>query len=500
MLLEKSLYKMGMFLSKYSMLRALGYNEDGYVLPETKKILSKFRMFALVLHDPKNHPEFDRKFREIFPRLDYLTGEKMLFFGLTNPPSDWVKANQGRDYFGIWEKEKLLDPANAYATNDDSLTAYSIANTLEIDYDDLPVLIISNDFQNRSFVVIKTCVQHIEKQLTEVGLFATDSPYEVVYLQTEKFKKVLKSIDLCGGEFTIKNLAQSLAKHLSDILAFAINNSNSLNSSEIAKHRKRVIQEISEGSKTGKDTSLILKNKTILHSFLSLLSDKFQEKNQLLFKEELNFELEPESDYNSSRNNKHLTIEKERLEKESSIILKGTEKIISNFEQEYGEKDIADYSPIIIGIGKIFEKEINFSVVHWIRKKLNIDLPEFFNKYEPGQQCIYIPSSVENQRSIDFNRGNAYKWMPPGMGESEHVVSDWFRKGNYIEFFDSATEQELISGWNKLRRIRNNAAHMDITDFNSYVSAVDEMNKLSNQNIFSRLFDLKDLYSGRREL
>ena len=35
---------MGMFLSKYSMLNAVGYGKDGYVLEETQKILDRFKL------------------------------------------------------------------------------------------------------------------------------------------------------------------------------------------------------------------------------------------------------------------------------------------------------------------------------------------------------------------------------------------------------------------------------------------------------------------------
>ena len=49
---------MGMFLSKYSMLNALGYGAeaDRPILEETKRILDKFKLFGLILHDPVSSP------------------------------------------------------------------------------------------------------------------------------------------------------------------------------------------------------------------------------------------------------------------------------------------------------------------------------------------------------------------------------------------------------------------------------------------------------------
>jgi hypothetical protein len=65
---------MGMFLSKYSMLNALGYGADRPILEETKKILDRFKLFGLILHDPQSHPDFHATLRNSFERLDFLTG------------------------------------------------------------------------------------------------------------------------------------------------------------------------------------------------------------------------------------------------------------------------------------------------------------------------------------------------------------------------------------------------------------------------------------------
>jgi hypothetical protein len=85
---------MGMFLSKYSILNALGYGDDSYVLPETKKILSRFKMFGLIIHDPAKHGEFHRKLEDKFEKIDYLTGQYFLFFCLTDPPKKWIKEKE----------------------------------------------------------------------------------------------------------------------------------------------------------------------------------------------------------------------------------------------------------------------------------------------------------------------------------------------------------------------------------------------------------------------
>ena len=68
---------MGMFLSQFSMLKALGYGESGEIREETEKILSPYKLFVLVLHDPERHTRFHHEFSQLFERLDYLTGSNL---------------------------------------------------------------------------------------------------------------------------------------------------------------------------------------------------------------------------------------------------------------------------------------------------------------------------------------------------------------------------------------------------------------------------------------
>ena len=45
-------------------------------------------------------------------------------------------------------------------------------------------------------------------------------------------------------------------------------------------------------------------------------------------------------------------------------------------------RETLDFTPAVICLSKVFEKEVNFSVVHWFRKELGIKLPEFFKDEE----------------------------------------------------------------------------------------------------------------------
>ena len=92
-----------------------------------------------------------------------------------------------------------------------------------------------------------------------------------------------------------------------------------------------------------------------------------------------------------------IDIEKGFLEDESYVMLKTAHRLeffmntqtgstaqdpgaLFGFEQ--GES--FDYTPGAICLAKIFEREINLSLVHWIREHLGINLPSYFNRYQSG--------------------------------------------------------------------------------------------------------------------
>ena len=58
-----------MFLSQFSMLKSLGYGDDSAIKEETDKILAPYKIFVLVLHDPRAHITFHERFSEIFEKL-----------------------------------------------------------------------------------------------------------------------------------------------------------------------------------------------------------------------------------------------------------------------------------------------------------------------------------------------------------------------------------------------------------------------------------------------
>lgn len=480
---------MGMFLSKYSMLKALGYGADKYVMDETQKILNKFKLFGLILHDPIKHTEFHQKFAQSFERLDYLTGSNFLFLGLTDPPHKWIEKNK-RDYFGIWDLDKLLNPLNAYTTDDEGITAFTIAKSIGIEYDQLPVIILTNNLQFNQFRIIKTCSQHLEKQLTEIGYFCSQKGIFFNLEHDYEFNQLIATINLCGEASHIHS-EETLAKVLSDFLSFIVaGNDHSRDKQAAENHAHTVIQKFLEKVSFQRDTVRIEQLRLALLGHLSNLSI-------------------------CNSTDSALKIDN-RCEHESSIILKTFNKVFPFFEEinnevsnSYHIKERAlrnkssnnelDYSILIISLCKIFEIEINLSVVHWIRNNLKIEMPDYFKRYKNVSFPYLLSPSHEytfdTPKPIDFNkRGKCNIWIAPGLGESLLITKTLASRGEIPPEINNIGE--FIMKWSTLKNFRNLATHTQSLNEKNFQTVYTTFTALNDTGKFTEMNNLKLKFKG----
>jgi hypothetical protein len=226
---------MGMPISNYTVLKALGDKKaspNEYEKRTALAALSPFNLFAFIIHDPEEHHDFGRILSFAFDRLDFVTGEKLLFFALVDPPSDWLAHARHRPYYkrlNYWdhanhrssnenpparETNELLDPKNAILSGDKSATAFSLANSLGIPIEKLPCIVVTPNFSDERFLWFRTCPEHLEEQLTKLAYLAARNNTSFDAIRGE-------NLDLCNG-FGDKSLEGNLAKALSDVLSFII--------------------------------------------------------------------------------------------------------------------------------------------------------------------------------------------------------------------------------------------------------------------------------------
>ena len=508
---------MGMFLSQYSMLNAIAYGERGQMKEETDKILEPYKLFVLVLHDPEKHTLFNQNFSRLFERLDYLTGPNLLFMGIAKPSYDWYLQNKNRDYFGIWEKDQLIKSFQEIKVTEGSITCYSLANALRIDYDDLPSIIISPNLKSERFVVLKTGEQRIENQLMELGYFASSVTDQNADIYSEKFNLLLHRIDYYGQSEFMKH-HEALGRSLADLFSFSVPENN-LFGKDAKLHSNIVLDKLE---------NIIIKAKNVHEienakmNLLTSLANKFNNlykpfddlSNACLMSEPGNSGvdiiiynkdflpipapvLQPTKNYFGGTL-AYLKKNIDLLEQETKIIVSTTEAVYQMFRKMPEQKTL-DFSPLVLGISKIFEIETNLSIVHWVRKHLNIEMPDYYKKFKPNCHSSFIipdKTIVPNPKPIDSNMHKGTKWLAPGLGQSELIVRSLLKNNLLIESFTNAEELSLIKAWSPIRESRNRAAHSDIMDKRDLQNIALNMNVLIESNNLKKILQLKQQYNG----
>jgi len=480
---------MGMPISSYTILKAL-YDKNAH-RQDTNialKALSPYNLFAFIIHDPEIHREFARQVSILFDRLDYITGNKLLFFALVDPPSDWLKHACERPYYkklNNWETRELLNPKHAILSTDESITAFSLANSLGISTEELPCIVATADFCSEQILWFKTCPEHLEKQMERLGYIAARKLFHKsahsIILKTGTRED--PNLCNCQGNELLEN---SLAKTLSDVLSFII----------VGKNYEPCLQQALMQVK-----EIILE----LSTTLSNLKRNFQENESEKIDKLCISLISKIAELNTAKDLKlddFIPINKDFLENESYLMLKTAHKVFNllvsgqeGAKLNFNLEDSLDFTPGLICLTKIFEKEANLSVVHWIRKELGISLPTYFNKPQPSVQAKLIPNITEG-REINFNINRSGKWLPPGIGQSEIACSDLSKK-NMPQSWDRASWNLLLDNWKIIREKRNEAAHTEMVGKASLIVVKKALMDLSMSKVFEKFCRMKSEYRGK---
>lgn len=460
-------------ISSYDLLKSLSDSNNWREYWDMNEALKRFNLLAFIIHDPEEHSDFDREMGRIFDRLDYLTGEKLLFFTLIDPPEEWLRHGRQREYMkylGYGKALVLPNPENTITSTDKELTAFSLAKSLNIPVEMLPCIVITHDFRSSDFVWVRTCTDHIREQLENLGYLASRGQDLPILLSP-----VQEEIDLCEGSGT-ESLEDSLAQALTDVLSFIIDSNNpevEQQAVETINNLQQTLQKIKRQIRDEQNPQSIHWENQLLDSLCEKIVVFLAHRNTQPTQDLANF----------------ISIDTLGLEVDSCIILK-TAHMVNDFLMNAPTRMI-DYTPVVICLSKVFEREINLSVVHWIRQTLGVQLPNYFNKHQKKVNAVFNPR--DPNRAIDFNKsapGN--KWQPPAIGESQIAYSQMAQ--HIINWLDRP--QIFLSNWETIRQVRNQAAHTQYVDERSVNTIRQALNQLAGAQIFQTLFDMKT--AGRK--
>jgi hypothetical protein len=119
-----------------------------------------FPIQVAVLFSPTNR-QFADSFREVFLKLDHLTGKHVVFFAILDPPADWIEAARGRD----WPQNfRTAFDASGFSVDDRALVR-EIARLFGVAWDCLPSIVVGTNLWTGEFITSATTIDEIEHQL-----------------------------------------------------------------------------------------------------------------------------------------------------------------------------------------------------------------------------------------------------------------------------------------------------------------------------------------------
>lgn len=459
----------------------------------TDRVFEPYNLFAFIIHDPEKHRDFSVNLKKQFLSLHHKTGKKLLFFALTQPPEQWNDEEVQPDYFRhlqqvFREERNMAAYPREIETNlfNQSFNVQAIANTLNIPYDQLPAIVITTHPSLRSFQWYRTCTKQIGRQLKELAIFANDlDQFKIPHAPREEFQKKMvevleeeydEEINLCEGKGN-ELLTESLATALSELLSFLINRENHYSEfNEMAKSQiniamTRVINAIkaakSNGTMDEEQEELLDSLCEKVGTFITLLhSSKIQRWDKVI----QDFEVD---------SNQLVTIGL------------NVGDFLQSKQNNYPE---LDYTPAAICLAKAYEIEINKSIVHWIRKKNDIELPDYYYQVQPEVEALITPN-VKDGQPIDFNKPRKNgTWHPPAMGQSYLVASKNLEKQEWTPYWLPAERKLLLREWQKIADIRNHAAHSEKVTSEDMMQLFDSMKTLNTNKIFSKMARMRDSF------
>lgn len=473
---------MGMPFNKYNVLVELAKEADSHIQNHFKRFLNRFSLIGLIIFDPKYQSDFNDCINDNFDLFAKSTGENFLLFGLTKYDIDF--------------EEDIFQPSE-FLTSKDSEETFLLCKSLNINYSSLPVLLIAKKLTSKKYLVFKTDSKKILSQLQEIREFCKYSNRD----EPERYKSLIHNDDFinnlnkCAG-YEIKISKESLSTKLSNFLTVDILKkqqlkenyggykfNNPLNNPLIDKFLQSKSNRSSQIDENYPKFQ-ILSNELSLFDYIERLSKGKNE--DILIKPDNNINekvdnFDQESLKNIEKEDKDLFLATSlaliyrqnlgnintntydlELEKESLIILNTFDflkriyiRILNLFNSNL------DYSPLITSVSKIFEIEINLSLVQWVRIDLGIEMPAYFNKYKNDPRDYSIKPQLPQLRNaigINFNSHLHNTYKPPEIGKTYYVfvyLKDVFNKyPEQITNFDS-----FLNLWNEFRILRNNSIH-----------------------------------------
>lgn len=453
---------------------------------DEQRYFAKFPVQVAVLFSPTDS-QFKDAFKELFTKLDKLTGDNVAFFAVIDPPDEWVQAAEKREW---WRKYQERVGVSGYSLETDLPLAMELTRQFNVNWDELPALVISTNLWNAEFAIVSTSAFYLEKQMSTINSvveqWGEPTLDHVLFALEEKM----------GDTFRYYSASQQLRFRLTRIY-------DVLDSFNARLKDRYQLDKRYWGLIRGEiNTSMaILRSMRTQGENVQQNNRITDDDNSLILREAAGYLVAPAT---VAEKAKRITVERvaedlvQQLEEESKIEV-DTAFLNAQFLHELVEKrlrDVAqiDFSAGVAGIWKALELEINHSLIQAARKSRSIKMPEFYtlyvNNFPKEKSQVQTGTRGKNPVKKDLNgedkthKTSRHKFLT--LGEAWHVTNSL--SNSPVEMFDKVLSdcgvtlsKEYFDDWKLVNGKRNIGSHLSPLNYRDY--------RLTLTTAFPRLFE-----------
>lgn len=406
------------------------------VIPEAEQHLdfSRFKLTAIIVHDP-NDESFKNYLKSKFDELSEMTGDMCLFISFISPdnPRYFYQESalsfiQGTDIDSVEEMEKVRRLFN--------LNGFGF-----------PLLLLTDSIRSNSYYVIPTSESSVVKQLFDIKSFCR-SQYGACKLQSPSVRQLVQSLDSTA---VMRGCVKPIGRILADIEAEHIKRGDSPNEQRAKSiwRNKKILElkrEIdwdrqSDEATTQKIDSLV----DAYTPYVEYEHDSFNDQSNPYLLNPDRFEGCGEGTVNAMRQFNRMSCEYIRR------------------INDYGG-DTTTVTIMCSLLGRMFEKEIAYSIVQKMRESVGIEMPEYYCEYKPAAVDEYVVSN--RFYSIDLNKynENTHSLQYPELGPLKGIFIDMIVHEE-IEVDEILASKQFTDLWDNMKNARNDTSHaMDINE------------------------------------
>ena len=442
---------MGLPMTRYALLSKLMRKDKGQsngwdaeYEKEAMAIPIRFSLYAFVLCDHEDIP-FRGCITDMFEDLDRHTGRNILFTALIKPETK-VRHSLERYY----KMEEALKAISHY-TIDDNLYQHALLEAFQISSTDLPAIVLTTSLESDQWFVIRVadapqCIQWLEVLRGYADDIAENFP---VNIEDVLNKRVSQST--ANGDWYAVDGAP-ICELLSAVEAAAglVKNRSQLFDDEDLEYTRSIFDEVCDrlinyidinDSEDDEEKMKKEEKKGIIVSLVRYLQ-------ALAFNPDMRC---PRTPNRNSSTGLGRMVEPETLRYIKMF------KILSNNREM---QDMEDHTVLCSLIHKIFESEINASILQLMRKQIRIPMPDFYDKFFPDRKDCYV-------KNVNLNRylkGNPKKYVSPGLGNACFAFNALSEEAEFRGLLSgygiSDCDREMLSNlWHCISEIRNREAH-----------------------------------------